>query len=132
MGLTILSDDDECVLYDGGYMQFTSFRQNIAALYNLKLFKDLPSALMLYRMGNIQLLKDIDQELKTFGGDAIIDLLMHSDCEGILTNKQCSDIKKSLDKHPYLGDNKLFSKNLKAFNKGLIYCIKNNIGCNFS
>ncbi|EBF5204028.1 hypothetical protein FH000_10790 [Listeria monocytogenes] len=114
MGLDLVAKEqpvDFCI----GYFGFNFMRENIAEKHN----KDLG---VLYKkcMKTGLLTENEFEEVKKLS-DGLSSLLLHSDCDGTLTYKECRDIRKDLNKIEFEDDD-FYKTKLEDLKKMINFC----------
>ena len=135
MGLVITAKGFNETIYDSGYMGFTHFRVAVAKAYNQEFGELYEKWIKAVSFGISRLYKMSKEEMERLNELANNDLdllLLHSDCDGKLTPKECKkiyEVTKNLKcDYPqcnYITDT---GKNqLEVFNRALLHCWKRRV-----
>ena len=131
MGLVIRAKGFEEDIYDSGYGGFTHFRIAVAKAYNEefgKLYEDWVWCSMTHN----EFPKEDSDRINELANSDLNLLLLHSDCDGKLTPKECKriynvtkDLKCDYPQCDYITNT---DKNqLEVFNRALLHCWKRRV-----
>ena len=131
MGLSIRVKGFNEDIYDSGYGGFTHFRVAIAKAYNEE-FGKLYEDWVWCSMTSNEFPKQDSDRINELANDDLNLLLLHSDCDGKLTPKECKRIYKITKDlkcdYPQCNYTTYTGKNqLEVFNKALLYCWKHKV-----
>jgi hypothetical protein len=135
MGLMITAKGFKEEIYNSGYVGFTNFRVALAKSYNQEFGELYEKWIKAVSFGTLSLYKMSKEEMERLNELANVDLdllLLHSDCDGKLTPKECKkiyEVTKNLKcDYPqcnYITDT---GKNqLEVFNCALLHCWKRRV-----
>ena len=132
--LTVKGFDEE--IYDSGYMGFTQFRIAVLSAYDKDLGTIYQKWLKNYITDANALTSAENVKLRTLLKTPWKHLLLHSDCDGKLTPRQCKaiynltkDLRCDYQQANYLDTT---GKNLlEVFNRALKFCYENKVSMNF-
>lgn len=131
MGLFITATGFNKEIYNSGYIGFTNFRIAVAKAYN-KEFGELYEKFVKSAVYFGGLSEKETKRINSLSNKSLDILLLHSDCDGKLTPKECRliyNITKDLKvDYPQSNYNTLTGYNqLEIFNEALLHCIKHRV-----
>lgn len=131
MGLVIRATGFNETIYDSGYMGFTHFRVAVAKAYNQE-FGELYERWIHCCITSEEFLKCDSDRINELANVDLDLLLLHSDCDGKLTPKECKriyEVTKNLScDYPLCNYITNTGKNqLEVFNRALLHCWKRRV-----